>query len=76
MQHTDVIANRLGHWGPARHRIVGRVHALFRLAFAAVASARIARRDRRHLQEMPDYMLKDIGIARADIDRAIRQGRL
>jgi uncharacterized protein YjiS (DUF1127 family) len=76
MQHTDVIANRLGHSGPTRRHVFGALHALLRSACAAAARARIARRDRRHLQEMPDYMLKDIGIARADIDRVIRQGRI
>lgn len=28
-----------------------------------------ARRDRQHLMQLPDYLLKDIGISRFEIDR-------
>lgn len=41
----------------------------------AATKAWIARRDERILMQMPNYLLKDIGIGRADIGRAVRQGR-
>ncbi len=31
------------------------------------------RRDYRHLQELPDYMLDDIGLTRGDVQRAARR---
>jgi uncharacterized protein YjiS (DUF1127 family) len=33
------------------------------------------RRARRHLAELPDYLLKDIGIGRSEIEPAVRDGR-
>lgn len=33
-----------------------------------------ARRDRRHLEAMPDFMLRDIGISRSDIDYVAAHG--
>jgi uncharacterized protein YjiS (DUF1127 family) len=32
------------------------------------------RRDRRHLREMPDHLLKDIGISRYEIDSVTEYG--
>ncbi len=32
------------------------------------------RRDRRHIYEMPDYLLKDIGISRSEIDSVVMYG--
>jgi uncharacterized protein YjiS (DUF1127 family) len=32
------------------------------------------RRDRRHIYEMPDYLLKDIGISRSEIDSVVMFG--
>ena len=32
------------------------------------------RRDRRHLETMPDFMLKDIGISRSEIDYVAAHG--
>jgi uncharacterized protein YjiS (DUF1127 family) len=32
------------------------------------------RRDRRHLEAMPDFMLSDIGISRSDIDYVAAHG--
>jgi uncharacterized protein YjiS (DUF1127 family) len=52
------------------------------LIFAVVMSIRWTRRAlrlraaRRRLEEMPDYLLADIGITRCDIDSATRFGRL
>jgi uncharacterized protein YjiS (DUF1127 family) len=34
------------------------------------------RNDRRRLQAMPDYLLKDIGVSRAAIDGAVEFGRI
>ena len=33
------------------------------------------RRDRRRLNEMPDYLLADMGISRGEIDHMVSQGR-
>lgn len=53
----------------------GRAWAGLRTTFAAGVRAWIARRDERQLLEMPDYLLKDIGIGRSEISGAVRQGR-
>lgn len=47
--------------------------------FASILLARLLRRwrhrrDRRHLEAMPDFMLKDIGISRSDIDHVAAHG--
>jgi uncharacterized protein YjiS (DUF1127 family) len=54
----------------------GRAWAGLRTALAAGVRAWIARRDERQLLEMPDYLLKDIGIGRSQIPSAVRQGRV
>lgn len=48
--------------------------AALRLASEALKAWRI-RRATEKLQGLDDRMLSDIGIGRADIDRAVRQGR-
>jgi uncharacterized protein YjiS (DUF1127 family) len=48
--------------------------AAARSARALASEVRI-RRDRRQLMLMSDHMLKDIGLTRAQIDRAVRYGR-
>lgn len=53
----------------------GRAWAGLRMTLAAGVRTWIARRDERHLMEMPDYLLKDIGIGRSEIPSAVRQGR-
>lgn len=47
------------------------------LAAAVDAAARIhvRRRDERHLLEMTDGQLADLGIARSDVPRVVRDGR-
>ena len=43
-------------------------------AVAALAALRRAygrRRDRRHLDSLPDHLLKDIGFSRSEIDAAV-----
>jgi uncharacterized protein YjiS (DUF1127 family) len=52
--------------------VVTRVVA--RIATAIADELRI-RRDMRQLRAMDDHMLKDIGLARADIGSAVRYGR-
>jgi uncharacterized protein YjiS (DUF1127 family) len=47
--------------------------------FASTLLARLLRRwrhrrDRRHLETMPDFMLKDIGISRSEIDYVVAHG--
>ena len=51
------------------------VRVLARLVGAVAAERRI-RRDRRYLTGASDHMLKDIGLARAEIGRVVRFGRL
>ena len=41
---------------------------IFRTMLAAVGHGWRERRSRRHLEALPDFMLKDIGISRSDID--------
>lgn len=44
-------------------------------AYVRMAEEARKRRDRDHLYAMPDYLLKDIGVSRSEIDRAITFGR-
>jgi uncharacterized protein YjiS (DUF1127 family) len=61
---------RVARWGPA-----GAVtRAVARIATAIADELRI-RRDMRQLRAMDDYMLKDIGLTRADVGSAVRYGR-
>jgi uncharacterized protein YjiS (DUF1127 family) len=46
-----------------------------RRAWLEARSRWAARRDRRHLMELPDEMLRDIGLGRSEIDSAVRSGR-
>jgi uncharacterized protein HemY len=41
----------------------------------AIRKAAESARARRHLQELPDHMLRDIGIGRSEIESAVRFGR-
>ena len=75
MLQADVIANRSGSPITALRDLSGRVWALLRPALVAGAQAWAARRDERILMEMPDHLLKDIGLGHSDIRRAVRQGR-
>lgn len=45
-----------------------------RTLLAAVGRGWRARQSRRHLEAMPDFMLKDIGLSRSDIDRVTTHG--
>jgi uncharacterized protein YjiS (DUF1127 family) len=75
MLYTDVIGNRSGSTTAALRDAFDRFRARLEPTLVAATKAWIARRDERILMQMPDYLLKDIGIGRADIRRAIRQGR-
>lgn len=75
MLRADAIADRSGFPTAAPRDISGRVWARVRPLLVAGAQAWIARRAERHLMEMPDHLLKDIGLARSDIRRAVRWGR-
>lgn len=57
---SDVRSNQ--HHGPVR-RLLG----LLLAALAALSENTQRRRDMRRLQEMPDYLLKDIGLTRAEV---------
>jgi uncharacterized protein YjiS (DUF1127 family) len=76
MQHTDAIAHRSVTPIAPLCDLFGRFWAWPAAALALCAKARSTRRDEEALMEMPEYLLKDIGIARADIPRAVREGRL
>ena len=76
MQHTDVIAPRSGAPGATSRDFFGRFLALAAAVLAFCTKAWTTRREEEALMEMPDYLLKDIGIARADIPRAVREGRI
>jgi uncharacterized protein YjiS (DUF1127 family) len=75
MQHTDVIAHRSGTPVAASRGLFGPLLASPAAVLAFCTKAWAARREEAALMEMPDYLLKDIGIARADIPRAVRKGR-
>ncbi|MCP4316174.1 MAG: DUF1127 domain-containing protein [Hyphomicrobiales bacterium] len=47
------------------------VHTVHRIAAWIAAHSR-RRRDTNHVRELPDYLLKDIGLAHRDIDSAFR----
>lgn len=48
---------------------------LLRRLWSALQMYRRAQRHRTHLHRLPDAILRDIGIERAEIDRAIRRPR-
>jgi uncharacterized protein YjiS (DUF1127 family) len=75
MLQAAVIAHRSGSPIARLRDVPGRVWARLRTALAAGAQAWSARRAERILLEMPDHLLKDIGIGRSNIPRAVRQGR-
>ena len=75
MLQAAVIANRSGSLLTTLRDVSGRLWARLRTALAAGIQAWSARREERHLMEMPDYLLKDIGLGRSDIPFAVRQGR-
>lgn len=76
MLQTTVIPNRSVSPITTLRDASGRALAGLRTTLAAGVRALIARRDERHLMEMPDYLLKDIGIGRSEIPSAVRQGRI
>ena len=64
---ADPAINVRASYRPTSSAIPGSVAA----AFADLARAYRRRRDRRHLGALPDYLLKDIGISRGEIDAAV-----
>jgi len=75
MLQTTVIPNRAVSSTATFRDASGRAWVRLRRTLAAGVQAWIARRDERQLMEMPDYLLKDIGIGRSEISSAVRQGR-
>lgn len=75
MLYADAIDDRSALPTSARRDVAGRISARLRSLVVAAAQARVARRAERHLIELPDHLLKDIGISRSGIRRAVRQGR-
>lgn len=76
MLQITVIPNRSVSTITTLRDASGRAWAGLRTTLAAGVRGWIARRDERHLMEMPDYLLKDIGIGRSEIPSAVRQGRI
>ncbi len=68
---TDLIVSRVAHPRHARTAISG--NPVRRLAARLMAWEKRTN-DARHMRELPDYLLRDIGLARAEIDGAIRCG--
>jgi uncharacterized protein YjiS (DUF1127 family) len=75
MLHADVIARRSPAPVSAFRDLPGRLWTRMRSLLVAAARTGTTRRAERRLMEMPDYLLKDIGLGRSDIPRAVRQGR-
>jgi uncharacterized protein YjiS (DUF1127 family) len=75
MLQTTVIPNRSVSPITTLRDASGRAWAGLRTTLVAGFRAWIARRDERQLMEMPDYLLKDIGIGRSEIPGVVRQGR-
>lgn len=75
MLQATVIPNRSVSTITSLRDASGRALAGLRTTVAAGVRAWIDRRDERQLMEMPDYLLKDIGIGRSEIPGAVRQGR-
>jgi uncharacterized protein YjiS (DUF1127 family) len=59
----------------APYRVAREVFALAYALIEGVAREARVRRDMSRLAEFDDHMLRDIGIVRADIEGAIRNGR-
>lgn len=55
--------------GRVTARAVGTIQRIARLVRQSLRS----RRDYRHLQELPDYMLDDTGLTRGDVQSAARR---
>ena len=66
---------RAGQPAPARHHRLPAIVQLVQRAVDWSARELRVRRDMRRLAEFSDHMLRDIGIARADIEGAVRRGR-
>lgn len=47
---------------------------MFRTAAASIARAARRYRDRRHLEQAPDHVLRDLGIDRSEIRSIVRHG--
>lgn len=60
-------AHRHAAFGQPSSRLAAVIHAIGR--FASLCA------ERRRLQRLPDYMLRDIGVSRCEIDRVTRYGR-
>jgi uncharacterized protein YjiS (DUF1127 family) len=76
MLQITVIPNRSVSTITTLRDASGRAWAGLRTTLAVGVRGWIARRDERHLMEMPDYLLMDIGIGRSEIPSAVRQGRI
>jgi len=71
----EVAATRPFGASIARKGLAGVVTGVVARIVAAIAEELRIRRDMRELGAMDDGMLKDIGLARADIGSAVRYGR-
>jgi uncharacterized protein YjiS (DUF1127 family) len=63
------------HARATRSNAIAKKPRLFQGFFARWKGRRRMRRDETWLQSQPDYLLRDIGIKRTEIDTIIREGR-
>jgi uncharacterized protein YjiS (DUF1127 family) len=63
------------HARATRSNAVAKKPGLLREFFARWKSRRRMRRDETWLMSQPDYLLRDIGVKRTEIDTIIRDGR-
>jgi uncharacterized protein YjiS (DUF1127 family) len=61
--------------GPARRSPVGPLAEAIAACWNAMARHRATRRDEHFLLSQPDYILRDIGIGRGEIEAAVRGRR-
>ena len=75
MLHTVLNEDRSGYQAITLRHFLGHIAAWVQSALIAGGNVWMVRRDARMLIEMPDHLLKDLGIERADIARVVRHGR-
>jgi uncharacterized protein YjiS (DUF1127 family) len=59
----------------AGHSLLSSLSAMGRMAFAGLMRRRQYRADMLHVRDLPDHLLKDIGIHRGNIVAAVYGGR-
>jgi len=75
MRDPHVILNGVAPAAPGARRPYAILWTLLQAAMAAPAEWLRTEREIRRLSFMDDHMLRDIGITRSQISRAVRKGR-